>query len=250
MNSISFTPSVSAYANVRNNNIQNRPAFTGIPKTPNKAQAKEAAGIAQKVYTLFFVPGGEKVVKMQNGTVLTQVKGLVEGNKKVVKKYAKWSSRPLEALEDNVRTNVREHKVYNPNGTYNVTFKDMHNPQYDVSVGYKGLINKEYTFGAYDGPVSLRLCDKSIDISASERNRLIEEFDSSVNKKFGDAFDDLLHQRSSVDFETLSNQYYKDPEVIGSAILKSPKYLSEQLSTIPSSMPYGIECIMDKMSKI
>ncbi len=251
MNSISLTPNYSSYsAGINKNNYQNRPAFTGITKAPNKTQTKEAMSVAKKLYSVIFVPGSEKIVRIGENSVLTQVKKLVHGEKKVVKKYAKWSSRPLESLEDNIKTNIREHKVFNSNGTYDVTFKDMHSPQFDISVGYKGLVGKEYTFGAYDGPVTLKYCGKSLDISAEKRNELIEELDNSVNKRFGQAFDDFLRHKNNINFEELSNKYYQDPEVIGSAILKSPKYLTEQLSTIPSSMPYGIECIMNKMEKV
>ena len=38
MNNITFTPSVSATSAVHN--IQNRPAFTALPKAPKPAQAK------------------------------------------------------------------------------------------------------------------------------------------------------------------------------------------------------------------
>ena len=251
MNSISFTPSYSSYSvGISKNNYQNRPAFTGLTKAPKQAQAKEVMSVAKKLYSTLFIPSSEKIMKMNGDSVVTQSKKLVHGNKVVAKKYAKWSSRVLETVEDNVKTNIREHKVFNKNGTYDVTFKDMHTPQYDVSVGYKGLVGKEYTFGAYDGPVTLKYCGKSVDISAEKRNELIEKLDNSVNERFGQAFDDILHHRGNRDFEVLSNQYYKDPEVIGSAILKSPKYLTEQLSTIPSSMPYGIECIMNKIEKV
>ena len=103
----------------------------------------------------------------------------------------------------------------------------------------------------YEGAMKLNYCDKSIEISNEQRNKLLEEMNASLEKKYADEVRDLLNpeKRKTMNFEEIFARYHKDPEVIGKSILASPSSLRDQLEIINTSMPYGIKYIIDKCAK-
>ncbi len=247
MNNITFTPSVSATSAVHN--IQNRPAFTALPKAPKPAQAKETMNIAKKLYSLVFVPHHEKVLQMSKDAVITE-SPIKLGSLVTYKKYPKYSRKPSEIVYSDYMTKIKEKFMIQKDGSVDVEMIDGHTKGTKISAAYKGVNErKALTYKDYNGPVKLSYLDKTVEISPEQRVSLIEDFDKTVNSRYADEFDDLLHKRNSTDLDALSTKYYQDEDVIAAAILRSPKYLHDQLLSVPQSMPYGIERIFSKLGK-
>ena len=79
MNGISFTPQVNYNVNVA---PKNRPSFTA---RPNAKQVKDAGCILKGLYSTFFVPCKESVVRMAEGSVYTE-RMVSNGAKRIGKK--------------------------------------------------------------------------------------------------------------------------------------------------------------------
>ena len=118
----------------------------------------------------------------------------------------------------------------------------MHTPGYKISVEYKKM--KDLNDREYNNGLTLTYCDKKTDVSNEERLSILKTFDDSIDKRYDEIIKQLLDRNSKIDkFQAIQN-YYKDPEVIGAAILRSSSSLNTQLESVPTSMPYGIECIL------
>ena len=69
---------------------------------------------------------------------------------------------------------------------------------------------------------------------------LQEKFSDPINK---------FHKMKENDFRAYMEQFYTTPETSACAILASKASVKEQLRTVPRSLPYGVECIMNKIAK-
>ena len=245
MNSISFTPNYSVQ-NYRLTNKSSRPAFTGVPKAPTAVQLKKAGGVVDKLYKLFFLPLGDKMIAKTSDSVVTRA---VDGVKVTTKKFPKWSRKPSVIAEENVNTKVKNTYKMHKDGKFDLEVSDTNTPGYKIAVEYKNLSEKEVSKFNYEGGLDLTYCDKKVSVSPSEREALINEFDKSISDKYDEDIYGLLHKTSKFSFEELADKYYKDPEVIGRAVLGSPESVNNQLKTVSGSLPYGIEFIMNKLGK-
>ncbi len=253
MNIITNQPINNIY---RTNNISNnnRPAFTAKPKAPTGAQVKKGLNVAQKFYGTFFVPFGEKLQMVKDGHAFTEMKvdnpHLLYG-----KKYKLWSREPEMTVRNNIKTGIQT-KATHKGEVNDIEIRDLHTPNHEVSVGYKN-VNKEFNIyaeegsiywggGDYKGDINIKYGDKKINISASERERILGELNESTNKKYNYNISDLT-KLGYDKFREFMTGYYQDPEIIARSILTSPASLENQVTKIPSSMPYGIEEIMKHM---
>lgn len=249
MNNISFTPSYSrpcvSNSVCRNNSV----SFTGLTKKPNKAQVKQAQTIAQRIYKLLFIPRGEAIKNVADGYVYTE-SFTKSGLKRMSKKYELFATKPTAVIEDNAVTKIGKKTTFNKNGTCDVEFIDRHTPDYPVAVGYSGLRSPEFSrFEEYNGGVKIAYGDKKVEVSPEQRQDILKKFSASIDKKFSDSFQNLIDskKRTMTSYKDFTERYYKDPDVIGATILRSPHALSKQLETVSESMPYGIEAIMSHL---
>lgn len=254
MNIITNQPINSIYKanNISNNN--SRPSFTAKPKAPTGAQVKKGLNIAQKFYNTFFIPIGEKLQMVKDGHAYTEMKvdnpHLLYG-----KKYKLWSHKPEMTVRNNVKTGIQT-KATHKGEVNDIEIRDLHTPNHEVSVGYKN-VDKEFDIyanegsiywggGEYKGDIDIKYGDKKFNISEKERERILNELDESINKKYDYNIKDLT-SLGYEKFREFMTSYYQDPEIIGRSILTSPASLENQVTKIPSSMPYGIEEIMKHM---
>lgn len=241
MNSISFTPNVAAYAGM-NNKVQNRPAFTGAPKKPTAAQVKTTTNFARRLYKLFYLPSKEAITEARDGNIFTE---RVEGRIRTLKKYPMFSKKPSEVKTDDAVTKIRKHQIFKQDGSYDLEVSDMHTPGYRVSVEYKGLNDADKR--DYSGSITLRYGEKEVTLNDEERKAVLSELSEKSIKLYDEEqkklFKDSAFARDFID------RYFQDPNVIGSAILSSPVNLNRQLNTVHSSMPYGIERILEVSGK-
>ena len=246
MNSVNFTPNVSTnYANI--NLKQNNVSFKGLTKKPTAGQAKEVYSFAQKAYKFLFVPSKESVTKFENGFVYTE-KFSKSGHKRISKKYELFSRKPSEIIEENGVTRVANRKYMKKDGTFDIEIIDTHSPAHKVSAKYDSIKDPKFNeYTGYEGGITLTYGDKQIKLSNEERLALKKSFDEQIGKTYENSANQLL--RHEVKYEDFCNQYYKDPNVIGSAILHSPGKLKLQLKTVNTSLPYGMEAILQKIGK-
>ena len=246
MNSISFTPNCSQTALNSNFKLQNKPAFQGLPKAPNMAQAKQTAGFLSKAYKLFFIPMGERIVSMSDGTVKT-----VRGSESCIvkKNYPLWSKKPSSIIKDFPKMGVRKKVTPTEGKKFDYEISDTHDPNYKISATYKGITEEHFKHRDYDGAVDITYCDKKISVSPEKRKELLEELSKSIDARFSEDMQSLLDpkKRSLVNFQDLYSRYHKDPEVIGRAILTSPSSINDQVKTVNTSLPHGLKCLIDKL---
>ena len=243
---IAITNSPQTFSIKNAANAQQRPAFTGLNKAPKAGQVKEAKGLLCRLYKAIFIPRGEQITRFEGGHVYTG-KVSKHGSKSVSKKYNVWSRKPIEIIEDNKVTSIRNRRIFNNDGTYDRVIRDMHVPEYKVSVRYdhidetKGLFDPE----AIGGNITINYGDKEVVLDPKTREEVAQKLQSAVSEKFDERVKNVFSRK--VDGNKLLNDYYKDPDVIGTHILGSQKDMNKQLELLPMSMPYGIEAIFDKM---
>ncbi len=254
MNIITNQPINSIYKanNISNNN--SRPSFTAKPKAPTGAQVKKGLNVAQKLYGMIFTPMGEKLKMIKDGHAFTEMK-LNNPNIIFGKKYKLYSREPEMIVRNDMKSKIQTRLT--PKGeTNDVLIRDFHAPEHEVSVGYKN-VNKKFDIytndravfwsgGDYKGDVAIKYGDKQINISNEERERILGELSESTSKKYNQSIKELTGLGYEK-FQEYITKYYQDPEIIGQSILSSPASLENQVTKIPSSMPYGIEEIMKHM---
>ncbi|MCR5266368.1 MAG: hypothetical protein K6E29_07220 [Cyanobacteria bacterium RUI128] len=240
MNILAFTP--QAYGEIVTTSRKNKPAFTALNKVPKPAQAKEAGSFIKGVYQMLFVPGKEKVSRISAGSVYTESVSK-HGAKRVAKKYDLWSRKPVEIVEDNRVTSLRNRRIINKDGSLDIEMRDMHTPDYRVGVRYNNVREVEGRFVSdiVNGDLKISYGEREVVLAPEQRENLAKKMNDLVTAKFGERFTRAI--RHQEDGMKLLNDFHQDPDVIGLNILRSPKDLKKQLSAVPSSMPYGIEAI-------
>ena len=246
MNIINVTPQVRS--EIISTSRKNKPAFTGSVKAPTSTQVKETGSFLKGLYQLFFVPGKEQVSKMAGGNVYTEQTSK-HGTKITSKKYNLWSRKPVEVVEDNHVTCMRRRTTFNKDGSYNYEVRDMHTPEYKVSVKYNNLTNESNTFPSSSEKeiIQLNYGDKEISLSPEKRKALLDDMDTAIKEKFDKKINDLFKHHEN--YQKVVDEFYQDPDVIGYAILASKNNLEKQLKTVPASLAYGIENIIEKCGK-
>jgi len=241
MNTISFTPNITNFNSVKLNK-NNTPSFSGLSKKPSAAEAKKAGNFIQNMYQKLFLRGQGNIKSINNGYVYTE-NFSNNGAIRTSKKFRLWSRKPQMVVKDNNVTAIREKSVINKDGSVNLDIRDMYTPDYRVSAGYSHVVD-----GKDNGNLRLAYGDKVVDISKEKREGLHEEFNKILDEKFPESLKELT-QMSHEQFRQYASDFYKTPEAIATSILDSPASLQEQLKTVPRSLPYGIECILDKIEK-
>lgn len=242
MNIITNQP-IRSYNNTNLNLNKNiRPAFTGIKTAPQKSQIKQGINVARKIYDLIFIPKGEKLTEIQNGHVLT-TKSVPKESSIIAKKYKLWSKEPEMTVIDNLKTNIRKKMTHNADGSNHIEYRDMHQPEYKISVGFEN-VNSDLN---YNGGISIKYLDKEINLSKEQRSKLCKELNEESEKKYSTKDIFALSKQGYDKFMEFSNTFYKDPVNIARNLISSPYSAENQLNTIPSSMPYGIEEILSRI---
>lgn len=246
MNITSFSPYM--YGEIVSTNRKNNPAFTALNKAPKPAQAKEVGGFLKGLYQLLFVPSKEKVARINGGNVYTEMTSK-HGAKKVSKKYKLWSRKPEEIVEDNHVTCIRNRRINNNDGSLDIEIRDMHTPDYRVGVRYSNVKEVEGKFRSdiVNGNLKINYGEQEVVLNAEERDRLSAKMSKLVSERFDERFSGAL--KHNEDGMRLLNDFYQDPNVIGLSILRSPKDLRKQLNAVPSSMPYGLDAILDALGR-
>lgn len=242
MNIIANQPIRSYNSTNLNLNKNIRPAFTGIKQAPKKGQIKQGVNIARKIYDLFFVPRGEKLTEIQNGHVLT-TKSVPKESSRIAKKYKLWSKEPEMTVIDNFKTNIRKKLTHNADGTNHIEYRDMHQPEYKISIGFENVKSES----SYEGGLSIKYLDKEIKLSEEQRAKLHSELAEEANQKYSTKDIFAISKQGYEKFTEYMNDFYKDPINIARNLVSSPHNVENQLRTIPSSMPYGIEEILSRV---
>ena len=246
MNVITFTPinSVNTNNNVRRvNTASYQPSFKGGEKLAKKQTFNPLVSVARQLYSLFFVPEKCGVTKFEDGFVYTK-RSMNKGKQVVSKKYPMWGKEPVQIVEDDYAKCMRKKITHNPDKTNDIEYRDMYSPEHKISVKY----NKVEDGKDFKGGMEIEYCGKSASISPEERKNLIDSFSEKIDKTVGAPiknWSNLTHE----EFQTIYNNYFHSSDVIGAAILSSPNSLERQLQKVPSSMPYGIEAILEKLGK-
>lgn len=246
MNVITFTPinSVNTNNNVRRvNTASYQPSFKGGEKLAKKQTFNPIVSAAKQLYSLFFVKEKGGVTKIENGFVYTK-KTVNKGKQVISKKYPMWGKEPVQVIEDDYGKCMRKKITHHPDKTKDIEYRDMYSPEHRISVKY----NKVEDNKDFKGGLEIEYCGKSASISPEERKNLIDSFREKIDETVGAPiknWSNLTHE----EFQTIYNNYFHSSDVIGSAILSSPKTLEHQLKIVPSSMPYGIEAILEKLGK-
>ncbi|MCD8378423.1 MAG: hypothetical protein LUB59_06515 [Candidatus Gastranaerophilales bacterium] len=246
MNTISFTPQNINYTN--NVTMKNRmaaPVFTaGKPKIPAAGEVKKTANLAQKIYKALFLPQNETITAVKDGNVFTRVFS-ADGTERISTKYKKFSSKPQSIVKDNRITKLREITDMNKDGTVNVKINDMYTPEYNVSVGYSHINPESY---ATETPIKIGYGDKEYTITKEQSEEMRNDFSKVLNEKFNKSPRELK-QLEEKELDKYISDFYTTPETTATAILLTPAALEEQLEMVPRALPYGIECIIDKLAK-
>ena len=245
MNTISFTPnygiSQKPNYNLSSRIAYNAPSFKGKEKVVKDAKPEPVLNFMKQLYGLFFTFGEGKVKSIKDGSVFTETFEK-NGRVRVSKKFGLFSRKPQMAVEDDFVMKMRKRTKYNPDGSQNIEFRDMHQPEYRVSVSYENVTDPVN----YDGPVKIHYLDKEVTVSPQKKKELIKELDKAL-----DNIQSLTFPKASkMSFDEVQEylaKYYKNPDLIGSAILTSPLSMQKQLSKVHESMPYGIEAILSKL---
>lgn len=242
MNTITFSPKANTYNNINLKQSINHTAFTGKKVTPQ--QAKKTCNFVQQLYGKLFVPCGENLKGIKNGQVYTE-KFSAEGNIRTSKRYNMWSKRPNAVIKDNGITALREKTVFNKDGSRDIEIQDIYTPDYPIKIGYQGVDSKGI---ADNGVLSITYGDKKVSLTKKERENLYEGFNEVLDEKFPQSPSELS-KLSYEEFNELYKDFYTTPEAIASRILSGHSSVKDQLETVPRALPYGIECILDKLGK-
>ena len=243
MNTVSFTPNQNMHFNIKNNS--NPVAFQGLKPNAGRKNIKKTENLVQKLYQNIFLRNQGNVKSINDGYVYTE-ELKHEGALRISRKFKMWERKPQAVIKDNAVTALREKTVINKDGSVDLEIRDMYTPEHMVSVGYKDVKDNNIVDS---GTIKLAYGDRSVEISKQERKTLYNEFESVLNQKFPESPKDL-RKLNEKDFNKYLNKFFTTPETTAASILSSPAGLKEQLQTVPRSLPYGIECIMDKLEQL
>ena len=243
MNTITFSPQVNTYNNIQPKRQINTPSFTGGKKITAQ-QAKKTGNFVQRLYSILFTPCGENLKGIKDGQVFTE-KFTNEGSIRISKRYNMWSKKPNAVIKENGITALREKTVFNKDGSTDLEVHDFYTLDYPIKVGYKN-IDKE---NLGNESLSLTYGDKKISIPNDKKDELYQEFNNILKEKFPQSISELKNFTPE-EIDKLMEDFYKTPENVACSILSGPETLKEQLETVPRSLPYGIECIMDKLGQL
>lgn len=252
MNSVSLLNLNNNIASAKACNHQNRNqvSFTALPKNVSSNQTKNTCNFIKSLYGLFFVPFREKVTAINAGKI--QTKSVDKENSTVIHKmYDLWSKKPNSVIKDDYLLKIREYFKMNNDGSFNYKIRDMHIPEYPVSAEYSNQTNQSLRLRGYSGDIKLCYCDKTANISNEERLSLLDSLDKSINAKYDDEIDEIMHNISdkAAKFDDLYTRFHSDPEVIARSILTSPKSIKDEIKIAETSLPYGVELLVEKAGK-
>ena len=242
---ITFTSQINGFYS-KNNTASpiNHQNFTGLFGKNAKTGAKNSSNIARKIYSTMFLDKNDYISTIKDGYVYSKTYA-DEGNIIVSKKYKMWHRKPDAVIKENHITALAEKTVLNKDGSSNIEIRDVRTPEYKVSIGYKNVQKNNIHD---DGIINIGYGDKQVEISKDKREDLRKEFDNILNEKFPESIKELK-KLNEKDFDQYMSAYYLTPETTAYAILSSPKSLKSRLEIVPRAMPYGIECILDKLGK-
>lgn len=244
MNGISFTQNLATNNNIMNNRMAKSPNFQGVKKTPNAKDIKKGTNLIQTIYKQLFLRSEGDVKAIKDGFVYTENFNK-EGTTRTSKKFKLWSKKPEATIKENAITHIKEKETVNKDGTLNFEISDTYTPDYKVSVGYSNV----QADNIHDnGKLKLVFGDKEIEISKKEREKLHNHFNRVLQEKFSDPIN-IFHKMKENDFRAYMENFYTTPETSACAILASKASVKEQLRTVPRSLPYGVECIMNQIAK-
>lgn len=243
MNNISFTQNVVSN-NFTNNKMSNSPKFKGIKRVPKTNDIQKGSNVLQNIYKFLFLKSEGNVKTIKDGFVYTETFNK-EYTTRTSKKYKLWSKKPETIIKENSITHIREKESINKDGSFNYEVSDTYTPDYKISVGYSNVKKDNIRD---KGNIKLVYGDKEIEISKRERENLHNHFNEVLQKKFPEPLSHFSKLKEQ-DFKEYMTKFYTTPEATACAILASPASLKEQIKTVPRALPYGVECIMNKISK-
>lgn len=246
MNGISFNPNYNQTELNSGFKFQNKPAFQGIPKTPNTTQTKKTVGILSNIYKLLFIPRHEKVVSISDGTVRT-----ISGSKKctVGKIYPLWSKRPNVIIKDYPSIGIRQKSINQKDKKFDYEISDVTDPNYKISAAYRNIDKNNPEHKDLYDRLDLTYCNKKVSITYDKCKELMRELSKSIDERYRDDMTAMLNPntRTLESYNELYSRFFKDPEVAGKAILLSPKQANKQTEIAIGSLPHGIKFIIDKL---
>lgn len=218
--------------------VNQTPSFSGLKsggKIPQKAN-----NLVKKAYQALFLDSESRICGTKDGYVYTQRN---MNDTVISQKIKMWHHKPEAIIKDNRSTSLREKTVLNKNGTHDVEVQDVYTEGYKISAGYSGVKN-----GLDSGTVKINYGDTEIEIAKEERESLCKGFSDLLNKKFPKTAEEMRAMNDK-EFNAYMSEYRLTPETTATAILVSPQALEEQLDVVPRALPYGIECILEKLGK-